>query len=118
MIFGRGDPFKRETFLLKKAFLRKRGYLPLASQERFTGLPSFTTMSAEVRASIIDGGTASFWRKENAAKLVVWKLMKLIIAFGWRKFVVRMNYGKVKETALKMGLLAKEEVGEKKSSTT
>ena len=44
--------------------------------------------------------------------------MKLIIAFGWRKFVVRMNYGKVKETALKMGLLAKEEVGEKKSSTT
>ena len=74
-------------------------------------------MSAEVRASIIDGGTASFWRKENAAKLVVWKLMKLIIAFGWRKFVVRMNYGKVKETALKMGLLAKEEVGEKKSST-
>ena len=39
-------------------------------------------MSAEVRASIIDGGTASLWRKENAAKLVVWKLMKLIIAFG------------------------------------
>ena len=73
-------------------------------------------MSAEVRASIIDGGTASLWRKENAAKLVVWKLMKLIIAFG-RKFVVRMNYGKVKETALKMGLLAKEEIGEKKSSS-
>ena len=66
----------------KKPILRKRGYLPLASQERFTGLPSFTTMSAEVRASIIDGGTASLWRKENAAKLVVWKLMKLIIAFG------------------------------------
>ena len=52
-------------------------------------------MSAEVRASIIDGGTVSLV-KENTVKLVVRKLMKLIIAFGWRKFVVKMNYGKEK----------------------
>ena len=38
MIFGRGEP--------------------CASQVRLTGLPSFTTMSVEVRASIIEGGTA------------------------------------------------------------
>ena len=38
IIFGRGDP--------------------RASQDRFTGLPSLTTISAEVRASIIEGGTA------------------------------------------------------------
>ena len=43
IIFGRGDP--------------------RASQDRFTGLPSLTTISADVRASIIDGGTAS----KNAA---------------------------------------------------
>ena len=73
-------------------------------------------MSAEVRASIIDGGTASLWRKENAVELVTWKLMKLIIALE-KKLVVRMNYGKVDETALKLGLLAKEEIGGKKSST-
>ena len=95
---------EKKTFFTKEALLRKRGYfLPLASQERFTGLPSFTTMSAEVGASIMDGGTAILWRKENAVRLVVWKLMKSIIAFGWRKFVVKMNYGKVKETALKWG---------------
>ena len=39
IIFGRGDP--------------------LASQDKFTGLPSLTTISADVRASIIDGGTAN-----------------------------------------------------------
>ena len=30
---------------------------PRASHDKFTGLPSFTTMSADVLASIIEGGT-------------------------------------------------------------
>lgn len=39
MIFGRGEPW--------------------ASQVKFTGLPSLTTMSVEVRASMIEGGTVT-----------------------------------------------------------
>ena len=90
IIFGRGDP--------------------RASQDRFTGLPSLTTISAEVRASIIEGGTAKKkeWINKSTESLQykqfcchksfsfvhcemqLFSIWKLIIAF----FVVRMNYEK------------------------